>query len=200
MTPESVTRGRWPAARIDFLRPHSAELRTAARRKRLAGVVVACGLVSGFVLTGLWLYQNSQQKHLAQLKTERQALQTFVDRGKQITEKWSAVKHWQNASIQGAEEIRRIAELMPPGDRLMVTRLQFENVVDSERSSIRLDGLAADSEDVMVLNKAILSQSGKYDLQPQGIEPSPEGSDFPLQFRIEIRFHVGEEKDEGESL
>ena len=52
---------------------------------------------------------------------------------------------------------------------------------------LRIDGLAKHTDDVMKMNNTILDRSDRYDLRPQGIEPSPTGSHFPFQFRVEAQ-------------
>ena len=173
------------ANRIDFLRPRSADGRTATRKQRLvriAALSTAAVCVAGI---GLWIWQQSLQTELAQLDAQRHQLQQFIDRGKNTVDKWSYVSRWQNETVQAATEIRGIASLLPSRERMIVTRLQLENVVDSENSTLRIDGLAQSAEDVLQMNASILDQSAHYDLRPQGIEPSPAGSSFPSQFRIE---------------
>jgi hypothetical protein len=189
------------AHRIDFLRPRSADGRTAGRRRRLIRIVATIACVVCFAVAGLWLWQRSLHNELAQLDAQRMQLQQFIDRGKDIVDKWSYVSRWQAETIHAADEIRSFAELLPSRERLIVTRLQLENVVDSEASTLRIDGMAQSAEDVLQMNASILEQSSHYDLRPQGIEPAPVGGSFPSQFRIEavLRDDDHPERDNEES-
>jgi hypothetical protein len=152
-------------------------------------------------VAGLWLWQRSLHNELAQLDAQRMQLQQFIDRGKDIVDKWSYVSRWQAETIHAADEIRSFAELLPSRERLIVTRLQLENVVDSEASTLRIDGMAQSAEDVLQMNASILEQASHYDLRPQGIEPAPVGGSFPSQFRIEavLRDDEHPERDNEES-
>lgn len=171
--------------RIDFLRPRSADGRIASRRRRGIQILTVCAAVVSIAAMGLWMWQRSLQKELAQLEAERQQLEQFLDRGKEVVDKWSYVSRWQNNTVQATEEIRSLAALIPSRERMIVTRLQLENVVDSEAAMLRMDGMAQSADDVLQMNSSILEHSAHYDLRPQGIEPSPVGSSLPSQFRIE---------------
>ena len=82
--------------------------------------------------------------------------------------------------------------MLPDRNRLIVTRLQLENLVDAEDRVLRVDGLAQGSTDVLGMNAAILEKSDRYDLRPQSIEPAPEGNEFTSQFRIEVLLRDGD--------
>jgi hypothetical protein len=174
-----------PFCRIDLLRPRSADPRTAARKRRgirltlIASAIVGCGLMA------VWSEYTSLQKQLAEVETQRQQLQQYVDRGKDVVGQWEYVSRWQRESLAANQEIAALAEVLPSRERLILTRLQLENLVDAENGMLRVDGLCEDVEDVLTMNSAILEKSDHYDLRPQGIEPASADSDFPSRFRIE---------------
>ncbi len=181
----NLQRSSWETDGIDFLRPRSAHGGTSRKRRRW--IQIACAIAAMFAVGagGLWIWQRSLQHELARLNDQRQQLQQFIDRGQDVVSKWTYVSRWQNDTLQAAAEIRKFATVLPSRERLIVTRLQLENRVDSEASILRIDGLAQDAEDVLKMNASILKESTHYELRPQGIEPSPVGSAFPSQFRIE---------------
>jgi hypothetical protein len=123
---------------------------------------------------------------LALLESERQQLQSYLDRGQATVDKWAYLDRWQKSTVNTAAEIRDLAKLLPEQGRLIVTRLQVENLVDADDSVVRIDGLAEDSADVVSLNESIVQHADRYEIRPQGIEPSPEGSELASQFRIEL--------------
>lgn len=177
--------------RLDFLSPRSISQKQGDRRRRgLRIAAIAAGLF-GTAAAGLWMWHSSLQADLARLQTERQQLELFIQRGQAVVDKWSYVSRWQSTTLNAAVEIRNFAALLPARDRLILTRLQMENVVDSENNTLRIDGLAQDAEDVLEMNASILGQSEHYDLRPQGIEPAPVGSSFASQFRIEAALKNG---------
>ncbi len=175
-----------PQGRIDFLRPRSGDRRALQRRQRRIMACVAAAAVLLSVLTGMYILQQSLHQELARLEGERQQLQQYADRGQAAVDKWTYLSRWQKSTVNSATEIRDLAKLLPDRERLIVTRLQLENLVDAEDSVLRIDGLAQDSADVLAMNGQIIRHDDRYDLRPQGIEPSPEGSEFPSQFRIEV--------------
>lgn len=173
------------ACRIDFLRPRSADPRTAARKRRgirltlIASAIVGCGLMA------VWSEYISLHKQLTEVETQRQQMQQYVDRGEDVVGQWEYVSRWQRESLAANQEIAALAEVLPSRERLILTRLQLENLVDAENGMLRVDGLCEDVEDVLTMNSAILEKSDHYDLRPQGIEPASADSDFPSRFRIE---------------
>ena len=183
---------RHATGRLDFLRPRSADRPAALRRQRRVMAAVA---VAGLLLTGIaamTLMRQSLDRELVKLETERQQMQQFVDRGKAVVDKWAYVSRWQKETVHSASEIGEFAALLPDRNRLIVTRLQLENLVDAEDRVLRIDGLAQGSTDVLGMNAAILEKSDRYDLRPQSIEPAPEGSAFSSQFRIEVLLRDGD--------
>lgn len=176
-----------PACRIDFLRPRSADPRTAARKRRgirltlIASAIVSCGLMV------VWSEYTSLQKQLADVETQRQQMQQYVDRGRDVVGQWEYVSRWQRDTLAMNQEIAALKTVLPSRERLILTRLQLENPVDAENSMLRVDGLCEDVEDVLTMNAAILEKSDHYDLRPQGIEPASADSDFPSRFRIEAQ-------------
>jgi hypothetical protein len=183
--------------RLDLLRPRSTDGRIATQRQRLLRIGSICAATAGAGLFGLWIWQGSLRNDLTELHREQEQLQQFVDRGAEVIDKWSYVSRWRKDTMNAAHEIRDFAALLPARDRMIVTRLQLENVVDSKEGVLRIDGLAQSSEDVLQMNKSILENSARYDLRPQGIEPSPAGSLFPSQFRIEAMFRENGGRENG---
>jgi hypothetical protein len=174
-----------PSCRIDFLRPRSADPRTAARKRRgirltlIASAIVGCGIMA------IWSEYRSLQQQLAEVDTQRQQMQQYVDRGKDVVGQWEYVSRWQRDTLAVNQEIAALTEVLPSRERLILTRLQLENPVDAENGMLRVDGLCEDVEDVLTMNSAILEKSDHYDLRPQSIEPASADSDFPSRFRIE---------------
>jgi len=175
----------WETNGIDFLHPRSAHGAASRERRRWIQIGSAVAVMVVLGVCGLWMWQRSLSHELARLNEQRQQLQQFIDRDQDVVGKWSYVSRWQNDTVQVASEIRQLAAILPSRERLIVTRLQLENIVDSDDSILRIDGLAQDAEEVLKMNASILENSTHYDLRPQGIEPAPVGSAFPSQFRIE---------------
>ena len=200
-TPRALAVGqalRHATGRLDFLRPRSADRPAAVRRQRRVMMAVA---VAGVLLAGMaatYLRQQSLDRELAKLQSECRDMQLFVDRGKAVVDKWAYVSRWKKETLNSASELGEFAALLPDRHRLIVTRLQLENLVDGEERVLRVDGLAQGSMDVLGMNAAILEKSERYDLRPQSIEPAPDGSEFSSQFRIEVLLRDGQTTDRDE--
>lgn len=154
----------------------------------IASAIVGCGIMA------IWSEYRSLQQQLAEVDTQRQQMQQYVDRGKDVVGQWEYVSRWQRDTLAVNQEIAALTEVLPSRERLILTRLQLENPVDAENGMLRVDGLCEDVEDVLTMNAAILEKSDHYDLRPQGIEPASADSDFPSRFRIEAEL-----KDRGKS-
>ena len=172
-------------ARLNFLRPLAAEQKRTVRNRKLlvSGVAAAVvGLLAfGFVIK----WHSTLNGQLALLQQNREQLQQIAERGTPLIDQWKYVSRWKTTSLNSADEIRRLTDLLPERDRMIVTRLQLDSLVDGQESVLRIDGLARSSEDVMNLNRNLLQQPERYQLRPHGIEPAPAGSELASQFRLE---------------
>lgn len=171
--------------RLDFLRPRNTDGHALSRRKRWMRIGAITAGTATAAMAGLWMWKHSLESELARLETERTQLQQYVDRGQRVLDRWDYVVQWQNETVRATDEIRNIAAKIPSRERMLITRLQLDNVVDSEARTLRIEGLAQSPDDVLQMNAEMLKQPNRYDVRPQGIEPSPEGSSLPSQFRIE---------------
>jgi hypothetical protein len=177
--------------RLDLLKPRCFNLQSQNRRLVIRRTVALCAVLLCCVAAFLFNWQQSLQAELTELENQRLQLQQFVERGEDVLQRWSYVSRWQQQSLQAASEISEFARLVPDQERLIVTRLQLENMVDAKSGTLRIDGLAQAADDVLQMNGRILEHPEHYDLRPQGIEPAPQGSTFPSQFRIEAVLHKG---------
>ena len=171
--------------RLEFLRPRNTDGHAISRRKRWMRIGAVTAGTATAAMAGLWMWKHSLESELARLETERTQLQQYVERGKRVLDRWDYVVQWQNETVRATDEIRNIAAKIPSRERMVITRLQLDNVVDSEARTLRIEGLAQSPDDVLQMNAEMLKQPDRYDVRPQGIEPSPEGSSLPSQFRIE---------------
>lgn len=175
--------------RLDFLKPRSLNHQAQNRRLALHRVIALCAVLLCCSAAFLFSWHQGLKSRLTQLEQQRLQLKQFVERGEDVLQRWSYVSRWQQQSLQGAAEISEFARLVPDRERLIVTRLQLENMVDAKAGTLRIDRLAESADDVLEMNGRILEHPDRYDLRPQGIEPAPQGSPLPSQFRIEALLH-----------
>jgi hypothetical protein len=68
---------------------------------------------------------------------------------------------------------------------VLLTRVQLENIADTNESVLTMDGLAQSPTEISELNTAVLLQPQRYLLRPYGIEPAPPESSLKVKFRTE---------------
>ncbi len=124
--------------RLDFLRPKDADGRAQKQRRRWFQISAITAAVCLFGLVAGSMWKSSLEAELARLQTERDQLQKYVDRGQEVLTRWKYVSDWKQNSLSATDEIRQVASKIPSRERLFVTRLQLDNVVDSETRTLRL--------------------------------------------------------------
>jgi Tfp pilus assembly protein PilN len=174
---------------INFLAPRRPADAKAARRHQLsryaAGVAVLCALI------GYWIHDQklTLETQLVTLKQSEQKLEKLNDRGQSVVAAWQFVNEWQSSAANWSSELHAFSERLPETGRMYLTQLQLEHPVGAERPVIRADGLAKESEIAMALSRRLMASDGKYELQPNGIEPSGRDSDFRSAFRVDATIH-----------
>lgn len=171
--------------RIDFLKSQFAEVRTRARRRRLRAIAATVALsVAGLGWTGMAWYDSLEQMR-AELLRRHADLQAIAERGRSVLDQQEFLKRWERSSVNTSQEILLLTELLPPADRMIVTRLQLDAPADAQDKVMRIDGVARSAEDILQLNSRLLQSPEHYQLRPSGIEPAPAGSEMSAQFRVE---------------
>lgn len=106
----------------------------------------------------------------------------------------SAIQEWQSRTVNWGAELTKLVTHIGNERNLYISRAQFEASSGDTMPTIRLEGLAHSANDVLTLNRDLLSEPGMYAVQPQAIEPSVADPEFPAHFRIEVRVLSSEEQ------
>jgi hypothetical protein len=175
---------------INLLTPGTSEVLRSRRRRQVAkvAVMVACGLL--VAIAAIQFHRISLQDSLQNLTKTNEQLTQFVDRGQSNVQEWTYVANWSQNSVNVAREIRNLGAAISSGENVILTRLQLDNQVDSDSTVFRIDGLAKSPEDAIRVTRALLDRTDLYEVRPHGIEPAPEGSVLPVQFRLEAMLRV----------
>lgn len=176
-------------APIDFLNPRRPADANAARRNQLrryaAGIAVLCCVVA------YWIHdqKTSLQTQLDTITRCEHNLRELKERGQSVVQAWQFVDEWKTSSANWSNELHTFTEQLPETGNLYLTQLQLEQPADTRQPILRADGLAKQSEIIMALNRKLMATDGKYELQPNGIEPSGRDSDFRSAFRVDATIH-----------
>ncbi len=98
-----------------------------------------------------------------------------------------------------AREIRNLGAAISSGETVILTQLQLDNQVNSDSTVFRIDGLAKSPEDAIRVTRALPDRTDLCEVGPHGIEPAPEGSVLPVQFRLEAMLRVPSGRKEDQS-
>ncbi len=174
-----------PQLRLNFLKPRSAPA-SFLKQHRLA---VRLSLISSILAAGIAFVvydRNSElQKTLEASETRLKFLEEVVQRGETTRNRWAEVEKWNRETLNAATEFQAILQMIPSREQMILTRVQLENMPDSDERVLRLEGIAQTADEIRKLNEAVLSQPERYALRPLGIEPAPIGSPMPISFRLE---------------
>lgn len=174
-----------PQLRLNFLKPRSAPA-SFLKQHRLA---VRLSLISSILAAGIAfvVYDRSSelQTTLEASETRLKFLEEVVQRGETTRNRWAEVEKWNRETLNAATEFRAILRMIPSREQMILTRVQLENMPDSDERVLRLEGIAQTADEIRKLNEAVLSQPERYALRPHGIEPAPIGSPMPISFRLE---------------
>ena len=171
--------------RFNLFSPHSTTSSLYSRKPTLVrSAILACLLLIAAVI---WLYsersQRQQQLNLLLAKTER--LQSRLAEHQLVPEQRSKLAAWQTSSPNPAHSLTQLLALVPNQQTVLLSRIQLENLTDSDEPVLSLEGFAQSPADVSQLNANILQYPQLYTLRPHGIEPAPADSQLKLQFRTE---------------
>jgi len=173
------------AACCNLLRPRSATPSLYARRPAVVRsaallVVLLCALAA-------WIFSERQSRHeqLQTLLKKTEQLQSRLSDHQAVPEQRARLDAWLAAASNPSISLRGLLALVPADNRVLLTRVQLENIADTNESVLTMDGLAQSPAEISELNTAVLLQPQRYLLRPYGIEPAPPESTLKIKFRTE---------------
>jgi hypothetical protein len=172
---------------INFETPLRApDLKKISRHRWTKIGVIAASIAAAFVLV-VYLFESSRSKALAQVRSEIKRLEKELAEIEPKRDSSRKIREWQSRTVNWATELTKLTQHFGTSRELYVSRAQMESREGDKSPTIRFDGQAHSANDVLQLNRDILSAPGKYAVQPLGIEPSFADPNFPSQFRLEVR-------------
>lgn len=172
---------------MNFAVPWRAPDLKAISRKRWTKFGLAAAAVVGVAV--LWGYASTLVRN-GQMEAIRSKIATLEGELVQLEPQraaYRATQEWQTRETNWGVELTRLAKQLSAKRELYIARVQMETGEAERISTMRLDGLASSVNEVLKFNRDLLSDSGRYSIQPQGIEPSIADPEFPIQFRLEAK-------------
>jgi len=169
----------------NLLRPRSLTPSLYARRP--AAVRSAALLAVFLLIVGGWIFseRSGRQQQLQGLLKRTELLQNRLSDHQAVPEQRARLDAWLASAPNPSASLHRLLNLVPAENRVLLTRVQLENIADSSESVLTLDGLAQSPADISELNSAVLLQPQHFLLRPYGIEPAPADSALKIKFRTE---------------
>jgi hypothetical protein len=177
----SIGRG----ACCNLLRPRSATPSLYARRPAI--VRSAALLVVLLLVLAGWIFSERSSRHqqLQTLLKKSEQLQSRLSDHQAVPEQRARLDAWLASAPNPSASLRGLLALVPAENRVLLTRVQLENIADTNESVLTMDGLAQSPAEISELNSAVLLQPERYLLRPYGIEPAPPESSLKIKFRTE---------------
>ena len=173
------------AACCNLLQPRSAMPSLYARRP--AAVRSAALLAVLLVALAGWIVseRSARQQQLQTLLKKTEQIQNRLSDHQAVPEQRARLDAWLASAPNPASSLHKLLALVPAENRVLLTRVQLENIADSSESVLTLDGLAQSPTEISELNSAVLLQPDSFLLRPYGIEPAPPESALKIKFRTE---------------
>ena len=154
-------------------------------------------VAAGIAVVGLsfgYLFSASRAAELTRIKQKVKQIEERIAILAPKRQSASAIQEWESRTVDWGAELTKLVTHIGNERNLYISRAQFEASSGDTMPTIRLEGLALSANDVLTLNRDLLSEPGMYAVQPQAIEPSVADPEFPAHFRIEVRVLSAEEQ------
>jgi hypothetical protein len=187
-TPRAIAMARLTQPRsrhFNLLKPHSTSTSLYTRKPALVRSAVLAVLLLVAAITWLSSERSHRQKQLNLLLAKTERLQARLADYQIVPEQRAKLDTWLAASPNPAHSLAQLLALVPNQQTVLLTRIQLENLADSNEPVLSLEGLAQSPADVSQLNANILQYPHLYTLRPHGIDPAPAESQLKLHFRTE---------------
>lgn len=169
------------APAFDFLHPRKRRPPPNRRRQTLIGGAIAASLVLagyGFVSSRL----SALDRELAGLRTQSSQLGPLVKEAEEVQRRAAEVEKWLQTDVVWIDEMRRLAEKMPPARELMLT--QFRAAAHPQGGEMQLTGMLADTAAGDALESALRDE--RHKVEGRGRRHDTTNSKYPWRFQTSI--------------
>jgi Tfp pilus assembly PilM family ATPase len=128
---------------LDFLNPRRRP-QPPSRRKKLVVLGAAAVLLGVGWLFGSRAWERRElNKEIIELTNDNTQLEKEVAAAEEAVDAVNAIKKWTDTDVVWLDELRKLAEDLPPAKKAMLTEMTFKSYA-SGGGTMTLDGLAAD--------------------------------------------------------
>ncbi|MFO1023237.1 MAG: hypothetical protein U0903_21490 [Planctomycetales bacterium] len=192
---------------INLLAPRRTQPKKDYSRRRI--VILAVGVLA-ILGTGGGLYAmqwSDASRKVAQLQKEEEKLTAYLKRAEPTLKSGQAVENWQQMKVDWIDELKQFSTVLPPGDKLFLTNIQFKGIATPNplhRGMITLNGSAKQRDDVIKLEMDAVNVPDRYQVlphtvktrntaQPGNQEGQPQGNQnnaYPIEFDLTLNLNV----------
>ena len=143
---------------IDFLNPRKRE---EPKPNHLRTVLLVGGPIAALLLMGFFAYRRiaGLNDRIATLKAENAELQDPVDIADQQIKDTERVDLFLDSGVNWLDELQRIAEKMPPSEKLIVRTLSLSSSAKSKGGTVTITGGVTDSSVVDEFEEAVRDEN-----------------------------------------
>jgi Tfp pilus assembly PilM family ATPase len=167
---------------IDFLNPKRRPEKPSQRPRALIYATAAVLLV-GLFGAWYWSFLNSLDGQIADLKNQNLAKQKTADKFKPVVDKVAAIEAWQAENVNWLNELKRMAEKLPPADGVMFTDLKL-NAQTGGGGKIAFNGLVKETAMVQTLENSL--RDPKHQVESSYTAPKDEVKPYKYEFETGV--------------
>lgn len=172
---------------IDFLQPKRRAEKPSQRPRMLVYATAATLLVA---LGGgaYWWYLSNLDQRIADLKRQNADQQKLVDQYTQVVGRVTSIEAWRAGDVQWLNEMKRLAEKLPPADDVMLTEVRFTSQPGGG-GKIEFDGLVKKLDTVKEVENGL--RDATHQVQSQGTSRDTDTKPYEWDFGTEVMVNPG---------
>jgi Tfp pilus assembly PilM family ATPase/Tfp pilus assembly protein PilN len=174
-----VDESRGKRHEIDFLSPRKRPAPTDHRRRLiLAGSAVGVLVLAMIIMA--WWQLSSLSSEIAELNAEKTKLDKFLKTAKPTVDKATVIDDYAKAKIPWLDELRELAQDLPPGDKVILDEL----TANAEARTLLIVGGATAAEEVPELELQL--KDDRHQPRGTGTTVVPQNAPYSASFRETI--------------
>jgi Tfp pilus assembly PilM family ATPase len=167
---------------IDFLSPKRRPEKPSQRPRVLVYATAATLLIAMGIGWYSW-YLSSLDKQIADWNQQNSAKQKLVDQYTQVVDRVTSIDAWRAGDVPWLEEMKRLAEKLPPPEDVMLTEVRFA-AQQGGGGKIEFDGLVKSLDTVQKVENGL--RDAGHQVQSLGTSRDTETKPYEWDFGTEI--------------
>ena len=181
----ALTRTGTTLPSVDFLAPRRPVVKSNHWKAKSLAVAALLMVLVG----SAWWYHNDRINSLDEeidgLVAREATLREEIAVGQPDTKSADLIDTWASGDLNWLDEMLALTSHMPQNDRTYLASMKFDIQETTGQGSVKIEGYARESEDVMSLKVRLLEDRGRYDLRGKEIRRSPRDPNYPQRFEVE---------------